>query len=346
MQLILDTYDVTLRSRQGSFLVSAGEEKRLISPHRISSIAALSRCTLSSAAVLLAVEHGIPIIFIDECGDPEARIWSTRLSSRADIRRAQVVFALSEELLPWAVSLFRLKAKGQMENLQWGSGVSGKAAVDALKTITQLSEQLGEVKTGDDLSAAIAWMMGKEGAMANAYWKTWGSMAPSGFEFSGRSRRPSEDMYNAVLNYVYGMLYNTVESAAISAGLDPMLGVIHADQFGEATLGFDLIEPFRPLADRMVMKLFYDSVLDNRHFEFRDKGGVWVNRSGRFLIIPAFNDWLETKHEFGAEGMNTINNHLFTFAGRFAAGLKIFWDNADFGKLRHRQRQASAESGE
>ena len=104
MQLILDTYDVTLRSRQGSFLVSAGEEKRLISPHRISSIAALSRCTLSSAAVLLAVEHGIPIIFIDECGDPEARIWSTRLSSRADIRRAQVVFALSEELLPWAVS--------------------------------------------------------------------------------------------------------------------------------------------------------------------------------------------------------------------------------------------------
>lgn len=42
------------------------------------------------------------------------------------------------------------------------------------------------------------------------------------------------------------MLYSVVEAGLFTAGLDPYLGILHADAHKKPTLSFDLIEPFRP----------------------------------------------------------------------------------------------------
>ncbi|MFO7558792.1 MAG: CRISPR-associated endonuclease Cas1 [Desulfobacterales bacterium] len=56
---------------------------------------------------------------------------------------------------------------------------------------------------------------------------------PEKYQFSGRSRRPAKDPFNAVLNYCYGMLYSRVEKACILSGLDPFVGFLHTDNYNK-----------------------------------------------------------------------------------------------------------------
>jgi CRISPR-associated protein Cas1 len=344
MQLVLDTHEIVLRQKNKSFLVTSASQKRLISPHRVTSIAVLGRCTITSSAILLAVEHKIPIIFFDETGDPRAQVWSANFGNQAELQRAQVVYGMSDQVPRWASELFKIKIQGQLKNLQWATD---KYAVHAdplvYDRINEILEKIAAYTPSENISEALNWLMGMEGIAANYYWGSWGQMAPPGFKFDLRSRRPAKDMYNAALNYFYGMMYNTVESAAIAASLDPMLGVVHADQHGDTTLCFDLIEPFRPFVDRLLMELFYESQLDSRHFEIRESNAVWVSQGGRRLLIPAYNEWLQKKTEFNEQGETNMRNHIYIFVSLFANTLKTFWNNADFGLLRHRKRQPSDE---
>jgi len=172
--------------------------------------------------------------------------------------------------------------------------------------------------------------------------------APAGFQCSTRSRRPAVDRYNAALNYLYGMLYHVTEGAVLGAGMDPMFGFIHADEFGAPTLVFDLIEPFRPYADRLLTTLFYDSKLDNRHFEAVQKppatNGISLTREGRKIVITAFNDHLRETVAWRGE-TNTLKNHIHILAGELATLLKQFWENDPSGKLRHRRQPSAGKSG-
>lgn len=346
MQLVLDTHNIALRQRNRSFYVTAGKERRMISPHKVSSIAVISPCTLTSAAVLLAVEHRIPIIFFDHSGEPEAQVWSTRFGNLAELRRAQVLFALDEQAAVWATEIFRVKAAGQLENLAW---IQDKVTSEkTIKSIRQATESIGDrVKKLDSLPGgdhSFHALINAEAIMAKLYWSAWGAAAPPGFTFAARSRRPAQDIYNAALNYLYGMLYNAVESAVLAAGMDPMFGIIHADEFGAPTLVFDLIEPFRPLADRLLMQMLYENKLDARHFE-PYQGGIGASREGRKILIGAFNDWLQQPALFRGQ-KHTLKNHLYLFAGELASQLKQFWEHDPLGKLRHRKRPSSIAGGE
>lgn len=60
---------------------------------------------------------------------------------------------------------------------------------------------------------------------------------------------------NAMLNYLYAVLEGEATIAARIVGLDPGLGVLHADQQNRDSLSADLMEPVRPLVDRFVMEL-------------------------------------------------------------------------------------------
>jgi len=346
MQLVLDTHNIALRQRNKSFYVTAGKERRMISPLKVTSIAVISPCTVTSAAVLLAVEHKIPIIFFDHSGEPDAQVWSTRFGNLAELRRAQVLFALSDQAPLWATEVFQLKTAGQLDNLRWMQDKthlekSKKQLLQAADAIQPLAEKLEAIGNGPNPFAALT---NAEAVIARHYWPAWGAAAPPGFTFVARSRRPAKDPYNAALNYLYGMLYNAVESAVLAAGMDPMFGLIHADEFGAPTLVFDLIEPFRPLADRLLIQLLMDTKLDARHFE-PYQGGIGASREGRKILIAGFNDWLQQPVLF-REQKNTLKNHLFIFAGELSIRLKHFWEHDPIGKLRHRKRPLASESFE
>src|SRR5215210_2814070 len=69
---------------------------------------------------------------------------------------------------------------------------------------------------------------------------------------SGRNRHATHPV-NAMLNYAYAVLESQVRIAAVSQGLDAAIGYLHASSLGRAALVYDLMEPRRPLADRLIL---------------------------------------------------------------------------------------------
>jgi CRISPR-associated protein Cas1 len=65
-------------------------------------------------------------------------------------------------------------------------------------------------------------------------------------------RDPEGEGVNLYLNYGYAVLRAIVARAICAAGLHPSLGVHHHNRYDTFCLADDLMEPFRPLVDRVV----------------------------------------------------------------------------------------------
>ncbi len=65
---------------------------------------------------------------------------------------------------------------------------------------------------------------------------------------------------NALLNYGYAVIRATVARAVVAAGLHPTIGIFHANRGNAFALADDLVEPFRPLVDALVVSLLGQGV--------------------------------------------------------------------------------------
>ena len=323
MQLVLDTIGLVLKVKSKRFHVVKDDRERTISPKKISSIAVTVGCMISSQAIALAAKHEVPIIFFDRLGRPTARLWSPYFGSLADLRRRQSLFGLSKQATKWAIGLFKLKLEGQLHNLNWLANRKPSRR-EALE-----KNQLAMVKIAAEFDQHIdkqseearGHLMGIEGSIARMYWQAIAACMPETLLFEGRSRQPAKDYFNALLNYVYGMLYSVVEGAAFAVGLDPHLGVLHADQYDQSTLTFDLIEPFRAWIDRMLLEACLRGILDDPSF-YRAKGkGVMLDKAGKRVVIPLFNDYMEQVKQHDGKRFSR-KNHIYRFVQLFANQLK------------------------
>ena len=80
------------------------------------------------------------------------------------------------------------------------------------------------------------------------------------------------------MNYLYAILEAEARIAAIAVGLDPGLGILHADQRSRDSLACDLMEPLRPEVDRWVLNL-----LRERTFSVHDFAET---RQGVCRVLP------------------------------------------------------------
>ncbi len=287
MQLVLDTNGLVMKQRKRCFQVIGKERQRLISPERVTSIAVTAECLLSSAAIRLAVEHGIPIFFFGPTGDVEAKLWSAHFVGLASLRRAQALWLESHDWLPWAAGLAEKKTARQAGHLQELLEIH-ESPGEIVPHIIFLEQQQADLAQAGarlpDPARLRQHLMGLEGSAAKGYWAALAASTPEPWRFEGRSRRPAQDPFNAALNYLYGMLYPVVEGAVFAAGLDPYMGVLHAEEYDRPALTFDLIEPFRPWVDALLLEMCRENALDLRHFEPRD-GGWWVGKAAKATLM-------------------------------------------------------------
>ncbi len=296
MQLVLDKYGAMLRVKDGRFYVRTEDQKQLIPMSKVKSIM-LSRSTMVSAeAIAGAVEREIDLFFVERNGQPFARIWSNRYGSIATIRKNQLAFSRSAEAVSWVKKLLSHKLDNQCA-LLIGLGSPGGATeqliestVDKIKGFREKIRQLAS----QDLKAAAGSLRGWEGNASRLYFSCISEHLPETYRFDKRSKRPAMDMFNCLLNYSYGMLYNEVESALIRAGIDPYAGIFHRDEYNRPVLAYDVIERFRVWAEYPVIDLCLQQVVFPEFFDVED-GEYWLNAAGKRILIQSVNDyWEET----------------------------------------------------
>jgi CRISPR-associated protein Cas1 len=99
-------------------------------------------------------------------------------------------------------------------------------------------------------------------------------------------------MFNALLNYAYGMLYNLVERSLIQAGVDPYVGIWHRDEYNRPVLAFDVIERFRAWAEYPVIDLCLQEVIFPEFFSIEGDGAYWLEDTGKRFLVTHVNDYL------------------------------------------------------
>ncbi|MCI4670809.1 MAG: CRISPR-associated endonuclease Cas1 [Bacteroidia bacterium] len=331
MQLILDTKGLKLLKKRNSFLIEPEEgASRTISPKKLSSIAITQSVMISSEAVVLAIKNEVPILFFDRIGKAQARLWSPYFGSIATLRRMQVKFGESPRATEWMIKLFQLKTEGQLSNLKYLASQLSSRNANLDKAIVSIQRQFKGMSQfeGMLLGEVQKKMMGIEGNIARTYWRAFGTAIPVEYRFEKRSRKPAADEFNAVLNYMYGMLYSVVEGALFSAGLDPHLGLLHSDEYNKPVLAFDLIEAFRPWVDHLLLGECLVHTLEKSFFT-KNQFGLFLNKSGKAHIIPLFNDFLRTERSWLTNN-SSVKNHIYYLASRLAQRIRTFEMDEDF----------------
>ncbi len=315
MQLVLDTKGLSLSRQRGLFLIEAPDGvRRTVSPNKVSSIAVTQSCSINSSAIELAAASEVPIYFLNAIGKVTARLSSPNFQSIATLRRQQVLFTLGPDASRWVTGLYVLKTEGHLDNL---SGL--KKAHPMAGPIRRILAKADDLATMP-LEAVRPQIMAMEAGIARQYWQGLAQWLPPECDFEKRTRRPAQDNFNAALNYLYGMLYTVVESGIFAAGLDPHLGLLHADEYNKPVLAFDFIEPFRPWIDWLLIEQYQHKRIDDRFFG-RIPGGIALNKEGKAFFIPLFNAWLRSERTWGGR-KTSVRNHIYQLAGRFAKKIR------------------------
>ncbi len=295
MELVLNTFGVSLNRDNEAFVITCQEGRQRIPTDGITSIQIGKGAQITSDAVLLAIENEIEILFTNRSGEPVGRVWSPRYGSISTIRKGQLNFTFSSDALTWIKDVIRKKIENQQALLLMMQTTDFAIQQTTAKSISRLDDYRTKVASlnGDIVADVAAQLRGWEGMASRIYFETLNLYIPEQYRFETRSQHPATDVVNAMLNYGYGMLYGKIEGALIKAGIDPYIGILHRDDYNRPVLVFDVIELYRIWVDYVVFSLVAQHVITDEYYSVKPDGSYWLEALGRRVVIQSINDYLD-----------------------------------------------------
>lgn len=295
---------------QGLFVGKSGnvlkikEKDKVVQEVRIGEICQLNlygNIQLSTQAIQTLCENEVPIAYFSMGG------WFYGVTQGLGVKN---IFLRREQFrladvpgfcLRLARELVAGKIRNQRTMLQRNHVEPPKRALVMLKC---LCEEADRAETTEQL-------LGIEGNAARVYFENFSGMIKRGddhalptgetrekdeftFDFVNRNRRPPRDPVNALLSLAYSMLAKDLTIITQAVGFDPYLGFYHQPRFGRASLGLDLMEPFRPLiADSAVLSAINTRMVGPGDF-VRAGDSVGLTPNGRKAFFRAYEQRMDT----------------------------------------------------
>lgn len=294
MELILNTFGVSLNRDNEGFVINTRDGKQRIPAVGIDSIQISRGAQITSDAVMLAIEKEIEVMFMDKTGKPIGRIWSPRYGSISTIRKGQLNFTYSHNAVEWIKEVLLKKIENQ-QALMLLFNNENHPEVKTEKNIARLEDYRTKISKldGEIVNDIAPMLRGWEGQASRIYFSTINTFLPEQYRFSVRSQHPALDITNAFLNYGYGILYGRVEGALIKAGVDPYIGILHRDDYNRPVLVYDIIEMYRIWVDYVVYTLLAQNVITEEFYSVREDGSYWLEALGRRVLIQSLNDYMD-----------------------------------------------------
>lgn len=317
MVIVIDDYGVSIERHNHSFRLMKDDHVRVVSPNKVTALHIIKTCHISTAAIVLAAECSIPILFFDAKGSVQARVWRSNFSGLPTVRYHQLLFARSPAGRQWVARCLTLKTEGQVAVLAYCRKRLSKdmpKVMEALKVLPEKNKQFMASEATD-----VTTLRSHEAGISRIYWQALAEAMEDHASFQKRTRRPAKDVFNTVLNYGYGILYSLVETATFTAGLDPQIGILHAAEYNRPALVYDAIEPFRPWVDRLVCDLIFRNEITPTHVDNRPEGGLWLNKEGKKILIPTFYAMMHQATRFNGKSIKRKDQiqHLLTALSKY-----------------------------
>jgi len=291
--LVADGYGLNVHVHHGQLVVRDGigrhrRERRLSRAERaVRRLVLLGHTgSVTLDAIRWCADVGIALVQIDT----EGRVLMVGTNpSRADSRllRAQAAAPSGEVGVVIARQLLAAKIAGQADVAE-----HALKAPDVARSVRATAAELEQARS-------LVTCRELEAQAANSYFSAWAGQPlcrfatrdharmPEHWQYyslrrsplnRGASARNAADPVNALLNYGYALAEAEARLAILTVGLDPGLGIIHTDQKSRDSLALDLLEPLRPVVERLVLQL-----LAVRHLT---KDDVTETRDGRCRLLP------------------------------------------------------------
>ena len=235
------------------YLVVRGDNTTKV---HISEIAILlvesTEVSLTVALLSELTKRKVKVIFCDEKRNPSSELVSYYGSHDTSSKvRQQIKWDDRIKGAVWT-EIVTEKIRKQKETLE---------KYNNTKAVEMLSEYISEVEYND--------VTNREGHAAKVYFN-----ALFGMGFS----RTLDIPVNAALNYGYSIVLSSVNREIVKSGYMTQVGLFHDNMFNQFNLGSDMMEPFRPLVDRIVKEIQPDK------FEREEKLKI-VDILNRIVIV-------------------------------------------------------------
>ncbi len=322
MELVLNTYGVSLNRDNEAFVISTKDGKQRVPAEGIKSIQMSRGAQITSDAIMLAVEREIEVLFMDKSGAVMGRVWSPKYGSISTIRKGQLNFTFTHEAVLWIKDIISRKIENQQALML--AFICRESAQEQLvqKSINRLEDYRNKLLSldGEIVSDIASTLRGWEGQASKIYFATINEFIPKEMRFETRSQHPAMDVANAFLNYGYGLLYGKVEGALIKAGIDPYIGILHRDDYNRPVLAYDVIELYRVWVDYVVYSLLSQNAVTEEYYSVREDDSYWLEPLGRRVLIQSLNDYLDeviNEHGLARSRLTHLNLYAQELAQTF-----------------------------
>lgn len=224
------------------------------------SMLIIESTAVSLMASLLSelTKRKIKTIFCDEKRNPSSELISYYGSHDTSAKvRKQIIWSKEVKTEVWT-EIVTEKIRNQRNLLKKLNKIEYKL----------LDDYIEQVQIGDCTN--------REGHAAKVYFN-----ALFGVKFT----RTSDSPINAALNYGYGLLLSAFNREIVANGYITQLALFHDNMFNPFNLGSDLMEPFRILVDKRVIKLLPEK------FE-HDEKMFMVDLLNQEIVIDGKNNYI------------------------------------------------------
>jgi len=326
---VADGFGVRVVVDRGALEVHDG-----VGPHRRSrrydrATHGLRRLVILNAAGMVSLDAmrwcahlGIGVLVLGS--DGTAQLASTpRMTGDARLRRTQALAPFEPygiDVARWLMSR-KIMGQGKLVLRRFGDSATAETMGD-LALATEGVETIDELRQLEASAAALyfgAWSGRTECAPRFAT-KDSRRIPPHWSRYEGRrsvlvsaaSNRKAERPVNAMLNYLYALVEAEAILACQAVGLDPGLGIVHADTKGRQSLALDLMEPVRPEVDALVLDMIERRTFRKAEFTETSDGHVR-------LLAPLTHDLAETMPQW-AKALGPIAEHVAHVLGKAMNG--------------------------
>ncbi len=295
--LFVMTEDAYLALENDNVVVETGKNKLGKVPLRsLDSILSFTYGGASPSLMGKCADMGVNLSFFSPRGKYYCSIFGE--TNRNVLLRKQQ-FEISEDS-DKSLSIAKNMITGKLFNSRWvlerakrdhGMRINVDLVSHSIQRLVRSVETARTAATLDELR-------GIEGLAAQQYFRAFDEMIlrnKDDFYFEVRSRRPPLDNMNALLSFIYVLIERDCAAALHGIGLDPYIGFFHVDRPGRESLALDLMEELRSsLCDRFALTLVNNGIMNDRDFEHRENGGVFLNDSGRKTLLA---EWQKRKQD-------------------------------------------------
>lgn len=291
MSFLYITEDGTVVSRKGGrFLIDRRKERLAEVPEELlEGLVLIGAVQVTAGAATRLLDKGIPVTWLSHSGKFYGRLESTR---HVNVIRQQKQILLQNT--PFALALAKrivgAKAHNQLTILRRYNKNARRPEVK--QCIMDIAAREKNIGTAGNAAA----LMGHEGSIAKRYFAGLGFLAPDGFRFTRRSKRPPKDAFNSLLSFGYTLLLYEIYTAAANEGLHPYFGFFHSLRQHHPAFASDLMEEWRAsIIDSLVMNILHRRILDESHFQTApDNGGVYLTPEGRKIFLQMYSKKMAT----------------------------------------------------